>query len=406
MPLPLEGVRVLDCTMIMAGPLCTMVLGDLGADVIKVERPEGGDESRRFPPFVNGVSAPFLMLNRNKRSLALNLKHPEGRQAFLRLVEGADILVENFRPGTMESLGLGWEDVRRVNPRLIYCSITGFGRTGPYSGRAGFDLIAQGMSGLMSVTGVPGAPPVKVGVPIADINAGLQAVIGILSAYIHRLRTGEGQLVDTSLLEAGVATTYWESAEYWGTGRVPQPTGSAHRLSAPYQALRCRDGYITVGGASQANWERLCKALGLEHLLQDPRFATGPERLRNREELARILEEVLTRAPVSHWLRVLEEAGVPAGPIYRMDQVYEDPHILARGMRAEVEHPAGGTFPNVGIPIKLSLTPPSIRRRPPLLGEHTEEILQEAGYSPEEVERMLAEGVALSAHRAAPRPGG
>jgi len=404
MPLPLEGVRVLDCTMIMAGPLCTMVLGDLGADVIKVERPEG-DESRHFPPFVNGVSAPFMMLNRNKRSLALNLKHPEGRRAFLRLVEGADILVENFRPGTMESLGLGWEDLRKANPRLIYCSITGFGRTGPYSARAGFDLIAQGMSGLMSVTGVPGGPPVKVGVPIADINAGLQAVIGILAAYIHRLRTGEGQRVDTSLLEAGVATTYWESAEYWGTGRVPQPTGSAHRLSAPYQALRCQDGYITVGGASQANWERLCRALRLEHLLQDPRFATGPERLKNREELARILEEVLTRAPVEHWLRVLEEAGVPAGPIYNMAQVYEDPHILARGMKAEVEHPAGGTFPNVGIPIKLSLTPPAIRRRPPLLGEHTEEVLREAGYSPEEIRRMLEEGVALSARQVSARAG-
>ena len=265
--LPLGGVVVLDCTQIMAGPFCTLLLADMGADVIKVEKPEGGDDNRRMgPPFIAGRSAAFLAINRNKRSLALDLRSEKGREVFLRLVEQADVVVENFRPGAMERLGLGYRQLGEIKPSLIYCSISGFGQTGPYRERGGFDLVTQGMSGLMSVTGTPGAPPVKVGVPITDLTAGMYGAYGILSAYIHRLRTGEGQMVDTSLLEAGIAYTFWESAVYFATGEIPGPLGSAHRLTAPYQAIRTKDGYINIGAATQSTWEGLCRAIGREEL--------------------------------------------------------------------------------------------------------------------------------------------
>ena len=250
--LPLEGVVVLDCTQVMAGPFCTLLLADMGADVIKVEKPDGGDDMRRLgPPFIDGTSASYLAINRNKRGIVLDLRSEEGRKVFRRLAERADVFVENFRPGTLERLGLGYEELRKLKPSLVCCSISGFGQTGPYSERGGFDLVAQGMSGLMSITGTPDGPPVKVGVPIADLTAGMYGAYGILSAYIHRLRTGEGQLVDTSLMEAGMAYTFWESSVYFSTGQVPGPLGSAHRLSAPYQALRTKDGYLNIGGATQ-----------------------------------------------------------------------------------------------------------------------------------------------------------
>ncbi len=395
MPGPLEGVVVLEAAQIMAGPFCGMLLADMGADVIKVERPGTGDDTRRMgPAFLGGEAAAFLAINRNKRSVVLNLKAEAGRAAFRRLAARADALVENYRPGTLESLGLGYADLQPLNPALIFCSISGFGQTGPYRGRGGFDLVAQGMSGLMSVTGEPGRPPVKVGVPITDLNAGLYGAYGTLCAYVHRLRTGRGQWVDTSLLEAGIAYTFWESCQYWGTGEVPGPLGSAHRLSAPYQALRTQDGYLNIGAANQATWEALCKALARPDLAADPRFKAPTDRRRHYRELADLLEAIFARETTAHWLEVLERAGVPAGPIYDVGQVYRDPHVLARDMLAEVDHPTAGRIPQIGIPVKLSATPGRIARPAPRLGEHTDEVLGWAGYSPAEVTALRVEGAA------------
>ena len=393
----LSGVKVVDCTQIMAGPFCTLLLADMGADVIKVEKPNGGDDARRLgPPFIQDWSAAFLAVNRNKRSIALDLRTEEGKQVFLRLVEEADVVAENFRPGAMERLGLGYEDLKRLNPSLVYCSVSGFGQTGPYSRRGGFDLVAQGMSGIMSVTGTPGSPPVKVGVPITDLTAGMYAAYGVLTAYIHRIKTGEGQLVDTSLMEAGVAYTFWESSVYFATGEIPGPLGSAHRLSAPYQALRTADGHLNLGGANQSTWEAMCKAIGKPDLLEDPRFATNADRKVRETELASILEETFTAKPTEHWLEVLEAAGVPAGPIMDMAQVYSDPHVLDREMLVEISDPELGVVKNIGIPVKLSKTPGRIRSRAPKLGEHTEEILAGAEYSEAEVLSLIEAGVALT----------
>ncbi len=395
MPGPLEGVMVLEAAQIMAGPFCGMLLADMGADVIKVERPGAGDDTRRMgPAFLGGEAAAFLAINRNKRSVVLNLKAEAGRAAFRRLAARADVLIENYRPGTLESLGLGYADLQPLNPALIFCSISGFGQTGPYRERGGFDLVAQGMSGLMSVTGEPGRPPVKVGVPITDLNAGMYGAYGILCAYVHRLQTGRGQWVDTSLLEAGIAYTFWESCEYWGTGQVPGPLGSAHRLSAPYQALRTKDGYLNIGAANQATWEALCEALGRPDLAADPRFKAPTDRRQHHRELAELLEAIFTRETTAHWLELLERAGVPAGPIYDVGQVYRDPHVLARGMLAQVDHPTAGRIPQIGIPVKLSATPGRIARPAPRLGEHTDEVLGWAGYSPAEVAALRAEGAA------------
>ena len=392
--MPLDGVVVLDCSQVMAGPFCTLLLADMGADVIKVEKPSGGDDSRGMgPPFIGGWSAAFLAVNRNKRSLVLDLRQPEGREVFKSMAAKADVLVENFRPGTMDRLGLGHEVVMGLNPGLVYCSISGYGQTGPYSRRGGFDLVAQGMSGIMSVTGTPGSRPIKVGVPITDLTAGMYGAYGILNAYIHRLRTGQGQLVDTSLMEAGIAYTFWESSVYFATGEVPGPLGSAHRLSAPYQALRTTDGYINVGAANQSTWEGLCKALGREDLPADPRFITIGDRKAREGELAAILEESFSQENTAHWMELLEGAGVPCGPIYDMDQVYSDPQVRAREMLVEIQDPDLGTLKNIGIPVKLSATPGTIRRRAPALGEHSREVLLEAGYPPGEVDRLREAGV-------------
>ena len=395
MPGALEGIVVLEAAQIMAGPFCGLLLADMGADVIKVERPGAGDDTRRMgPTFVAGESPAFLAMNRNKRGIALNLKAEGGREVFRRLAARADVLIENYRPGTLEGLGLGYDELRPLNPRLIYCSISAFGQTGPYRERGGFDLVAQGMSGLMSVTGEPGRPPVKVGVPITDLNAGMYGAYGILCAVIHRMTSGQGQRVDTSLLEGGIAYTFWESAQYWSTGEVPGPLGSAHRLSAPYQALRTKDGYVNIGGANQATWEALCAALGRPDLAADPRFKSQVDRRRHYLELAEILEGMLSRESTAHWLDVFERAGVPAGPIYDLAQVYRDPHVLARGMLAEVEHPTAGRIAQIGIPVKLSATPGRIARPAPGLGEHTDEVLRWAGYRPEEIAALRAEGAA------------
>ena len=378
----------------MAGPFCTMLLGDMGADVIKIEKPDGGDDVRRSgPPFVAGESATFLNIGRNKRSVVIDMKQTEGTEIVRNMARDADILVQNLRPGRLEGFGLGYEDVRAVNPAIVYATITGFGRTGPYKDKPGFDLMAQGYSGIMGVTGHPGQPPVKVSVPITDLNAGLFTAYGILAAYVNRLKTGKGQHVDSSLMEAGVAYTIWESAIYFTSGRLPGPNGSAHQISAPYQALPTSDGYITVGGANQRNWERLCRAIGRAELITDPRFEVNAGRMANRPALEATLGETLKTQPMAHWLSILEAAGVPCGPIYDISQVYADPQVVARDMVVEVEHPTAGTIRNVGIPVKFSETPGNIRRPPPLFGEHTAEVLAEFGYTTGEIDTLRDRGI-------------
>ncbi|MFQ5898287.1 MAG: CaiB/BaiF CoA transferase family protein [Candidatus Methylomirabilia bacterium] len=391
-PPPLDGLRVVDFSTHLSGPYCSMLLGDLGADVIKVERPEGGDEARNMPPFVNGQSAPFMTFNRNKRSLALNMKKSEGRGIALRLIDRADVLLENMKPGTLDRLGIGYEAVSERNPRIIYCSISGFGQTGPYSGRGGFDLVAQGMSGLMSVNGEEDGPPLRVPPPISDIGAGMFATIGILAALAAREQTGRGQWVDTSLLETPIAFAVYETSTYFATGEVPPRLGPGHRTSAPYQAFRTKDGWITVGGAAQHFWPRLCRILGLPQLADDPRFATNPDRVSRRKELAQLLQERLEQEPSAHWLEQLEAEGIPAGPIYTYNQVFADPQVLHRRMAVEVAHPAAGSMRVLGIPIKLSQTPGAIRRPAPLLGQHTTEILTELDYPAVDRERFRASG--------------
>ncbi|MEC8856360.1 MAG: CoA transferase [Chloroflexota bacterium] len=392
----LSGMVVLDLTQIMAGPFCTMVLADMGADVIKVEKPDGGDDNRRMaPPFIKDWSAGFLALNRNKRSLAVDLRNQGGQAMFKRLVEGADAVVENFRPGVMDRLGLGYGTLAAIKPNLVYCSVSGFGNTGPYATKGGFDLVAQGVSGLMSITGHPSMPPAKVGVPITDISAGLLAANGILCAYIHALKTGQGQRVDTSLMEAGVAYTVWESSVYFADGEVPGPLGSAHRVSAPYQALRTSDGYLNIGAATQPTWEQLCRAIGLEALIEDPHFKLPGDRKAREEELAALLEETFMTDTTSNWLKKLEKAGVVAGPIYNMEQVYKDPQVLAREMLVDLEDPELGTIHNIGIPVKLSLAPGQIRTRAPMLGEHSVEVLLERGFGQSEVDELVAAKVVV-----------
>ena len=392
----LSGMVVLDLTQIMAGPFCTMVLADMGANVIKVEKPNGGDDNRRMgPPFIKDWSAGFLALNRNKRSLAVDLRSEMGKATFRRLVQDADAVVENFRPGVMERLGLGYESLISIKPSLVYCSVSGFGNTGPDAAKGGFDLVAQGVSGLMSITGHPGMPPAKVGVPITDISAGLLSANGVLCAYIHALKTGQGQQVDTSLMEAGIAYTVWESSVYFADGDVPGPLGSAHRVSAPYQALRTSDGYLNIGAATQPTWEQLCRAIGAEELIDDPRFKLPGDRKSRQDELAALLEEIFVADTTANWLAMLEEAGVVAGAIYNMDQVYKDPQVLARNMLVDINDPDLGTIHNIGVPVKFSATPGRIRTRAPMLGEHSVEVLMEHGFSQAEVGALLAERVVL-----------
>ena len=385
----LDGVKVLDLTQIMAGPYCTM----MGADVVKVEKPNGGDDTRRMgPPFIEGESAAFLGINRNKRSIVVDLRSDEGREIVFDMARNYDVLVQNFRPGSLERMGLGYEQVRELNPAMVYCTISGFGVTGPYARRGGFDLVTQGMSGLMSVTGHPDSAPTKVGVPVCDLNAGMFAAIGILTAYINRLKTGEGQHVDTSLLEGGIAYTFWESAMYFATGEVPGPKGSAHRLTAPYQAFETLDGYVNIGAANQANWERLCAAIGREELVSDSRFVEPRDRMDNLGDLISTLEQTFSQKSSGYWLDALEDAGVPAGPIYDIRQVYDDPQVRAREMMVETDHPVAGRTSNIGIPIKLSETPGRFQRPAPTLGQHTDEVLRELGRSNGEIAALRAQG--------------
>jgi len=391
MPGPLAGVKVLELAQIMAGPTCGMMLADLGADVIKVERIPGGDDTRHMDrPSVRGESAAFMAMNRNKRGIALNLKLPASQEALMRMAARADVLTENYRKGTMDKLGLGYETLKKVNPALIYCSISGYGRTGPYADKGGYDLIAQGMSGLMSVTGEPGRAPAKSGGPVCDINAGLLGALGVVSAYVHRLKTGEGQLVDTSLLEAGIQQMYWQAAIYFATGEPPGPTGSAHILSAPYQAFRAADGWLTIGGANQANWERLVRVLEAPELLQDARFAANAERMKNLAALTELLNSRISRWKKSDLIAALEAAGVPCGPINSIADLAADPQALAREMVVELEHPRAGRTRALGLPIKLSRTPGKVTRPAPTFGQHTREVLGEFGFSAAEIDALYA----------------
>jgi crotonobetainyl-CoA:carnitine CoA-transferase CaiB-like acyl-CoA transferase len=391
---PLAGMRVIELAHIMAGPVCGLMLADMGAEVIKVEKMDGDDTRRTVPPALEGESAAYMMMNRGKRGISLDLKDPDGVAVLRRLLKGADALIENYRGGTMERLGIGYETLRQEFPELVYCSLSGFGRTGPYADRAGFDLVAQGMSGLMSVTGEgPGRPPMKCGPPVTDITAGILAAMGVLAAYSHRLRTGQGQAVDTSLFEAGITHTYWQSAIAMATGVAPGPMGSAHPLNAPYEAVETADGWITIGAANQTNWLRLLKAIGAEALAEDPRFALNRDRMANRVELAATLAPIFRAHSSAEWLARLEAGGVPAGPVLDVNAMHRDPQTLAREMVVEVEHPRVGRMKTLGLPVKFSDTPGRVHGPAPLLGEHSRAILREAGYSADEIDGLIARGV-------------
>jgi crotonobetainyl-CoA:carnitine CoA-transferase CaiB-like acyl-CoA transferase len=398
LPPALEGIRVLDLTQIMAGPFCAMLLADLGAEVIKIEKPQGGDDSRRMaPPYYNGESAAFIAMNRNKYGLALDIRAPAGKEILWRLIATADVLIENFRPGTLARLGFGFAEVHERYPALIYCSISGFGQTGPDSERGGFDLVTQAMSGVLSVTGTP-QEPAKVGVPISDLNAGLYASHAILAALLYRARSGEGQYIDTSLFEAALAYTIWESNEYWATGVAPQRLGTAHRLSAPYQVFSTANGWIAIGAANQRNWERLVHALERPDLLADPRFADNSGRMANLAVLVETLTETFQTRTTEEWWPLLEAAGVPCGPVLSLDQVYQYPQTRARNMDLQIEHPVAGRVHAIGFPVKYSTTPGQMYRPAPVLGQHSFAILQELGMSAQECRQLEADGVILDAH--------
>lgn len=393
-PLPLSGVRVLDISQVMAGPYACMLLGDMGADVIKIEPPVTGDQTRGSMGFrMKGAdSLGFLNMNRNKRSVVLDLKSEAGKEVLLRLAKDADILIENYRPGAMKRLGLGYEVLKDINPRLVYTSISGFGQTGPWADRPGFDLMAQAMSGVMSVTGYPDSPPVKCGVPVADIGCALFAVYATLSAYIGAKQTGQGQYVDAALFDSAMAFSVWDICDYWGTGKRPEPLGTSNKMTAPYQAMACSDGHFVMGANNQKLWVQLCELLDRRELLADPRFATIAQRLAHRAQLQEELERSFRLHSRDHWVDKLLANGIPAGPILGYPEAFGSEHGEARGMRMEIDHPVEGRVPNIGFAVKLSATPQQVRRHPPLLGEHTDEVLGQLGLGDEDRARLREEG--------------
>ncbi len=395
---PIAGLKVIELGHVMAGPVCGLMLADMGADVIKVEKAPGGDDSRRMvPPRIGDESAAYLMVNRNKRGIIIDLKTEDGMAVLRRMLETADVVIENYRTGTMEKLGLGYDRLKEINPALICCSISGFGRTGPYADRGGFDLIAQGMSGLMSITGEgPGRPPVKVGAPMTDITAGILGAMGVLAAVIDRGRTGLGQLVDTSLFEAGIVHTYWQSAICLASGQSPGAMGSAHPLNAPYQAFETADGWIIIGAANQNNWLRLVEAIGHPELAEDDRFLENADRVVNQEALELALNDICRTRVTDDWLNRLTEAGVPAGPVLSIAEMHANPQTLAREMVVETDHAALGPVKSLGLPVKFSRTPGAIDCPAPLLGEHSRQILREYGYTADEIESLISYGSVMA----------
>lgn len=400
MPLPLEGVTVLDLTTVMAGPYCTMVLGDMGATVLKVENFPEGDGSRRFEPKVNDESYCFAVLNRNKRSLALNMKDPRGKDIFMQLAAKADIVTENFRPGVVKKLGIDYAAVSAINPGVVYASMSGFGQTGPYGHKGGFDIVAQGMSGIMMMTGAPGGRPAKVGIAMNDISSGVTALYAILGAYIGKLRHGKGQYVETSLLEAGLAWTHWESGAFFGGGEEPLATGTRHRRSTPYQAYKTQDGYVTVGANNNKLWNNFCTiTCSKPEWLTDPRFKDLPSRLKNIDALETEIEKVFATAPTAHWVEKLDAAQVPGGPVYTYKQILSDAHIKARKMVIEYDHPKIGRMKSLGIPVKSSGELTAVRQPAPWLGQHSDEILGNLGLDTAARERLFADQVVFDKYR-------
>ena len=385
----LKGLTVLDCSQILAGPFCSMILADMGARVIKIEKPNGGDDIRKWGPFKNGESVGFMNLNRNKESIVIDFKNPDGIEAMKTLVKKSDVILENYRTGTMEKLGLGYEDLKKINKKIIYCSISGFGRTGPYAKRAGFDLVAQGMSGLMSITGHPHNPPAKVGVPVADLNTGMYALSAIEAAYINLLKNDKGQYIEVSLLESALAYTVWESTGYFYNEEIAEPLGSAHRVSAPYQAIRTKDGYLNIAAPNQSNWERLCDAIDRKDLLDNINFIDNTSRMKNIKNLEAELEVTFMKKNRTQWIQILDKAGVPCGPINNIKEVWEDPQIKFRNMKVKTVHPKTGEVENIGFVAKFLENPSSIRTPSPLLGEHTEKVLSDFGFSKEDIKKLF-----------------
>jgi crotonobetainyl-CoA:carnitine CoA-transferase CaiB-like acyl-CoA transferase len=387
---PLDGILVIDLSRVLAGPYCTMALGDMGATVIKIEMPGSGDDTRAYgPPFLNGESTYFMSVNRNKKSLTLNLKHEQGKEILRQLIRRADVLVENFRPGTLDGLGFGYEATRALNPRLIYCSISGFGQTGPYAQRPGYDLIAQAEGGVMSLTGEPDGPPMKVGLSFADITAGMNAFAGIALALLARERTGEGQRIDVSLLDCQVSLLTYQAGIYFATGQSPPRLGNQHPSITPYETFEASDGYIIIACGNQGFWERFCKLAGLEQLLADERFTTMKKRVENRQALTPLIAAVVRTRTRREWYELLEREGIPCGLIKDVAEVCTDPQVLARDMVVQLQHPTAGPIRVNGIPIKLSATPGEVKDAPPTLGQHTEEVLSEIlGYTPSQIAEL------------------
>jgi crotonobetainyl-CoA:carnitine CoA-transferase CaiB-like acyl-CoA transferase len=389
----LQNIKVVDLTRTLAGPFCTMMLGDMGADVIKIEEPERGDETRAWPPLWNGESTQFLSFNRNKRSLSLNLKEPEGVDIVMALARDADIMIESFRAGTLQRMGLGYQEVCRLNPDIVYCSISGYGRTGPLAEKPGYDLLIQGYSGLMSLTGEADGLPLRVGFSLVDLFTGMMAYGAIVTALWHRQQSGQGQWLEASLLDGQVATMSYHATGYFATGVVPHRMGSGHPSLVPYQTFPAADGFFIVGCANQGLWQRLCAAIGRPDLLQDPRFLTNDDRVAHRAECIATLSDIFRARPMAEWVDMISQAGVPCGPINRISDVVNDPQVLARDMITAVPHPTVPDLRMPGSPLKLTETPPSIRRPPPFLGQHNQEVLMELGYSPPQIAELRRKGV-------------